>query len=128
MRTVHHSEITKAVRQLCIEANISLPKDVCGAIDAAIKAEDYLPAKNTLELLVDNYRLAEKNQVAICQDTGLACVFIEIGQEVYVDGSIEDAVNLGVKQGYADGYLRKSCVADPLRRTNTGDNTPAMIY
>ena len=128
MRTVHHSEITKTVRQLCIEANINLPKDVCSAIDMAIKAEDYLPAKNTLELLVDNYQLAAKNQMAICQDTGLACVFIEIGQEVYVDGSIEDAVNLGVRQGYADGYLRKSCVADPLRRTNTGDNTPAMIY
>ncbi len=128
MRIVHRDEITKVVRDLCIDANINLPQDVCGAIDLAIKAEDYLPAKNTLELLVDNYQLAAKNQIAICQDTGLACVFIEIGQEVYVDGSIEDAINEGVRQGYADGYLRKSCVADPLRRVNTGDNTPAMIY
>lgn len=128
MRVVNASEITKTVRQLCIDANVNLPDDVCRAIDMAIQREDYLPAKNTLELLVENYSIAAKNQVAICQDTGLACVFVEIGQEVYVDGSIEDAINEGVRQGYRDGYLRKSCVADPLRRTNTGDNTPAMIY
>lgn len=128
MRVVNASEITKTVRQLCIDANVNLPEDVCRAIDMAIQREDYLPAKNTLELLVENYGIAAKNQVAICQDTGLACVFVEIGQEVYVDGSIEDAINEGVRQGYRDGYLRKSCVADPLRRTNTGDNTPAMIY
>lgn len=128
MRVVNASEITKTVRQLCIDANVNLPEDVCRAIDMAIQREDYLPARNTLELLVENYGIAAKNQVAICQDTGLACVFVEIGQEVYVDGSIEDAINEGVRQGYRDGYLRKSCVADPLRRTNTGDNTPAMIY
>lgn len=128
MRVVNASEITKTVRQLCIDANVNLPDDVCRAIDMAIQREDYLPAKNTLELLVENYGIAAKKQVAICQDTGLACVFVEIGQEVYVDGSIEDAINEGVRQGYRDGYLRKSCVADPLRRTNTGDNTPAMIY
>ena len=128
MRIVHRDEITKVVRELCIDANINLPQDVCKAIDMAIEVEDYLPAKNTLNLLIDNYQLAAKNQIAICQDTGLACVFIEIGQEVYVDGSIEDAINEGVRQGYADGFLRKSCVADPLRRVNTGDNTPAMIY
>ena len=128
MRIVHRDEITKVVRELCIDANINLPQDVCKAIDMAIEVEDYLPAKNTLNLLIDNYQLAAKNQIAICQDTGLACVFIEIGQEVYVEGSIEDAINEGVRQGYADGYLRKSCVADPLRRVNTGDNTPAMIY
>lgn len=128
MRVVNASEITKTVRQLCIDANVNLPDDVCRAIDMAIQREDYLPAKNTLELLVENYGIAAQKQVAICQDTGLACVFVEIGQEVYVDGSIEDAINEGVRQGYRDGYLRKSCVADPLRRTNTGDNTPAMIY
>ena len=128
MRIVHRDEITKVVRELCIDANVNLPQDVCKAIDLAIEVEDYIPAKNTLNLLIDNYQLAAKNQIAICQDTGLACVFIEIGQEVYVEGSIEDAINEGVRQGYADGYLRKSCVADPLRRVNTGDNTPAMIY
>lgn len=128
MRTIHRDEITKVVRELCIDANVRLPKDVCGAIDFAIKNEDYAPAKNTLELLVENYKIAEKNEVAICQDTGLACVFIEIGQEVYVDGNLEDAINEGVRQGYRDGFLRKSCVADPLRRVNTNDNTPAMIY
>ena len=128
MRTIHRDEITKVVRELCIDANVRLPKDVCGAIDFAIKNEDYAPAKNTLELLVENYKIAEKNEVAICQDTGLACVFIEVGQEVYVDGNLEDAINEGVRQGYRDGFLRKSCVADPLRRVNTNDNTPAMIY
>ncbi len=128
MRKIQRAEITKAVRELCIDANVRLPKDVCGAIDFAIKNEDYEPAKNTLELLVENYKIAEKNKVAICQDTGLACVFIEIGQEVYVEGNIEDAINEGVRQGYHDGFLRKSCVADPLRRVNTNDNTPAMIY
>ena len=128
MRIVHRDEITKVVRELCIDANVNLPQDVCKAIDMAIEVEDYIPAKNTLNLLIDNYQLAAKNQIAICQDTGLACVFIEIGQEVYVEGSIEAAINEGVRQGYADGYLRKSCVADPLRRVNTGDNTPAMIY
>ena len=128
MRTVHAEEITRAVKELCINANIHLPKDVCKAIDLSIQQEDYLPAKNTLELLVENYQLAAKNEVAICQDTGLACVFIEIGQEVYVQGCLEDAINEGVRQGYDQGYLRKSCVADPLRRVNTNDNTPAMIY
>ncbi|MEG1782372.1 MAG: fumarate hydratase [Oscillospiraceae bacterium] len=128
MRTVDAEKITKAVRELCIDANVHLPKDVCKAIDFSIEHEDYLPAKNTLELLVANYQLAAKNQVAICQDTGLACVFIEIGQEVFVEGCLEDAINEGVRQGYKDGYLRNSCVADPLRRVNTKDNTPAMIY
>ena len=128
MRIIQRDEITKVVRELCIDANIKLPKDICGAIDSAIRYEDYVPAKNTLELLIENYTIADKNQVAICQDTGLACVFIEIGQEVYVEGSLEDAINEGVRQGYKDGFLRKSCVADPLRRVNTKDNTPAMIY
>ena len=128
MRIVHRDEITKVVRELCIDANVNLPQDVCKAIDMAIEVEDYIPAKNTLNLLIDNYQLAAKNQIAICQDTGLACVFIEIGQEVYVEGSIEDAINEGVRRGYIDGYLRKSVVRDPLDRVNTGDNTPAMIY
>ncbi len=128
MREIQAVEITQAVRELCINANINLPKDVCSAIDIAISKEDYAPAKNTLELLIENYTIAKRDKVAICQDTGLACVFIEIGQEVYVNGSLEDAINEGVRQGYADGYLRNSCVKDPLRRVNTNDNTPAMIY
>lgn len=128
MRTVEADLITQAVKELCIDANINLPRDVCRAIDTAMEKEDWRQAKGTLQLLKDNYQLAAKNKVAICQDTGLACVFIKIGQEVYVRGSIEDAVNRGVRRGYREGYLRKSCVSDPLRRVNTNDNTPAMIY
>ena len=128
MRVVKSELITETVRQLCIDANILLPEDVKCAIAQARKEEIYLPAQNTLDLLVDNYELAAREQVAICQDTGLACVFVEIGQDVYVEGSLEDAINEGVRQGYKDGYLRKSVVADPLRRVNTNDNTPAMIY
>ena len=121
MRVIKSELITETVRQLCIDAN------KC-AIAQARKEETYLPAQNTLDLLVDNYELAAREQVAICQDTGLACVFVEIGQDLYVEGSLEDAINEGVRQGYKDGYLRKSVVADPLRRVNTNDNTPAMIY
>jgi fumarate hydratase subunit alpha len=128
MRVVKSDLIVETVRQLCIDANILLPDDVKCAIDKARKEETYRPACSTLDLLVDNYELAAREQVAICQDTGLACVFVEIGQDVYVEGSLEDAINEGVRQGYKDGYLRKSVVADPLRRVNTNDNTPAMIY
>ena len=127
MRVVDSKLITDAVREMCIEANVNLPRDVRCAIEKARESEKWPVAKSTLELIKENYELAASKGVAICQDTGLACVFVEIGQEVYVDGGLEDAINEGVRQGYADGYLRKSCVADPLRRVNTGDNTPAMI-
>ncbi len=128
MREIQAAKVTEVVRELCIDANINLPKDICEAIDISISKEDYAPAKNILELLVDNYNIAKEDHMPICQDTGLACVFVEIGQEVYINGSLEDAINEGVRQGYADGYLRNSCVIDPLRRVNTNDNTPAMIY
>ncbi len=128
MRTVKSETVTAAVRQLCIDANILLPEDVKCAIDRARQEETFPAAKNTLDLLVDNYTLAAREQMAICQDTGLACVFVEIGQDVYIEGDLEEAINEGVRQGYRDGYLRKSVVADPLRRVNTNDNTPRMIY
>ena len=128
MRTVRSETVTAAVRQLCIDANILLPEDVKCAIDRARQEETFPAAKNTLDLLVDNYALAAREQMAICQDTGLACVFVEIGQDVYIEGDLEEAINEGVRQGYRDGYLRKSVVADPLRRVNTNDNTPRMIY
>ncbi len=128
MREILSSEITQIVRDLCIDANINLPKDICIAIDKAKEKEDYPMAKNTLDLLIENYNIAKEEKLPICQDTGLACVFIEIGQEVFVNGNLEQAINEGVRQGYQDGYLRKSCVKDPLRRVNTNDNTPAMIY
>ncbi len=128
MRVINSKDITKIVRDLCIETNTNLPKDVCDAIDLAIKKEDSQMAKNTLNLLIENYTIAREENVPICQDTGLALIFLEIGQEVYIDGNLEDAINEGVRQGYKDGYLRKSCVKDPIRRINTNDNTPAMIY
>ena len=128
MRTVKAESITQAVRKLCIDANINLPQDICKALHHAVENEDYLPARNTLELLIKNAEIAKEQGIPICQDTGLTCVFVEIGQEVYVEGSLEDAINEGVRQGYRDGFLRKSCVADPLNRVNTGDNTPAVIY
>ncbi len=128
MRVINSKDITKLVRDLCIETNTNLPKDVCEAIDLAIEKEDSQMAKNTLNLLIENYIIAKEERVPICQDTGLALIFLEIGQEVYIEGNLEDAINEGVRQGYTDGFLRKSCVKDPIRRINTNDNTPAMIY
>ena len=91
-------------------------------------AEPWAPAKEILERIVENYEIADNNDRPICQDTGMACVFLKIGQEVHIDGNLEDAINEGVRQGYSEGYLRKSVVRDPLDRVNTKDNTPAMIY
>jgi len=128
MRELQALSITDAVKRMCISANRELPGDVRGRIVASCESEDWQPAKETLERLIENYEIADKEGVPICQDTGVACVFVEIGQDVHITGSLNDAINEGVRQGYDEGYLRKSVVADPLRRTNTGDNTPAMIY
>lgn len=128
MRTIKSELILENVKELCMKANYFLPDDIKTALDSAIEKETFPVAKNTLGIIVENYKLAEKELMPICQDTGLACVFLEIGQDLHVCGSIEDAVNEGVRQGYAEGLLRKSCVKDPLRRINTNDNTPAMIY
>lgn len=129
MREVSAKEITKVVKDLCIETNIRLPGDVKSCIRCSTERETWDGAKNILDDLVKNYEIAEKERVPICQDTGIACVFVEIGQEVHiVDGDLTEAINEGVRQGYTEGFLRKSVVADPLNRVNTGDNTPAMIY
>ena len=129
MREIDSKHITDAVARMCIEANRNLPRDVRNCIECAHGCEPWPIAQDILGKIIDNYKIAEEDEMAICQDTGLACVFIEIGQEVYVKGSIEDAVNEGVRRGYTEGYLRKSCVAEPLgERKNTLDNTPAMIY
>ncbi len=128
MRTIKSQDISKVIRDLCIETNTNLPTDVCDAIDLAILKEDNQMAKNTLELLIENYNIAKTENVPICQDTGIACVFLEIGQEVYIEGDLEEAINEGVRNGYTEGFLRKSVVKDPIRRVNTNDNTPAMIY
>ena len=128
MREISAAKITEVVKRLCIEANCHLPQDVKNCIEGCHAAEPWAPAREILERIMENYNIADNENVPICQDTGVACVFLKIGQEVHVSGNIEEAVNEGVRQGYGEGYLRKSVVGDPLNRVNTGDNTPAMIY
>ena len=128
MRELDARMITDSVKELCIKANYILPDDIRKSLCEASECEPFPVAKNTLDILIDNYQIAENDNIPICQDTGLACVFIAIGQDLHINGNLEDAINEGVRQGYDQGYLRKSCVSDPLRRKNTGDNTPAMIY
>ena len=127
MRTISASDVTRTVATLCIQANTLLPADVQAALETAIENEPWPLAKQTLSLLRGNLDVATAKELPICQDTGMACVFIELGQEVYIDGDLEAAVNEGVRQGYGEGYLRKSVVGDPLRRVNTEDNTPAFL-
>ena len=128
MREISADKITKVVRRLCIEANCHLPQDVKDSIETAYAGETWGQAREILERIMENYQIADDQNAPICQDTGVACVFLKVGQEVHVTGSMEEAVNEGVRQGYAEGYLRKSVVRDPLDRVNTGDNTPAFIY
>lgn len=127
MRNIDAKLIEDTVARLCIEANLCLPDDVTAAIERAEKEEPWGGAKKILSLLGDNVRIASEKMLPVCQDTGMACVFLELGQDVHIDGNIEEAVNNGVRRGYGDGYLRKSVVCDPLRRVNTGDNTPALL-
>lgn len=129
MRNISAQAITDAVARLCIEANTRLPQDVQAALDKARQEEPWPLAKNTLDLLWSNLSAAREKDLPICQDTGMACVFVELGTDVHIDGSFEAAIHEGVRRGYVDGYLRKSCVAEPLfERKNTGDNTPAVIH
>ena len=129
MREIQVSAITDVIEKLCIEANTHLPKDVKCAIENCLACEDGVIAQGVLDNIIENYNIADRENVPICQDTGMACVFLEIGQDVHLaGGDLTEAVNEGVRRGYANGYLRKSVVKDPVRRGNTGDNTPAMIY
>ena len=129
MRELDVSVVRDTVARLCIEANTHLPEDVQNAIRAFQSREDWPIARGVLDNIVENFHIADAEHVPICQDTGMACVFLEVGQEVhFVGGGLYDAVHEGVRKGYAEGYLRKSVVADPIRRGNTGDNTPAMLY
>ena len=129
MREIEAAKITDTVKRLCIQANVILPEDVKNCIIKRKSEENWAPAREILDRIEENFELAAAENVPICQDTGVACVFLEIGQEVHIaGGDITQAVNEGVRQGYAEGYLRKSVVRDPLDRVNTGDNTPAMIY
>jgi len=128
MREIRAQQITEVVRRLCIDANRHLPQDMKDRIEACRSQESWAQAKEILDRIVENYNIADANNRPICQDTGMACVFLKIGQEVHIQGDIAEAVNEGVRQGYGEGYLRKSVVRDPLDRVNTGDNTPAMLY
>ena len=130
MRELDVARITEAVRDLAIETNIHLPEDVKKSLRQALEKEESPLGKEILQVILDNHDIAEKERMPICQDTGAAIVFLEVGQEVHLTGgALEDAVNEGVRQGYGEGYLRKSMVGDPvMKRKNTGDNTPAIIY
>lgn len=127
MKNIDAKVIEDTVARLCIEANLRLPPDVINAIESAEKAEPWDGAKRILSLLGDNVRIASEKTLPVCQDTGMACVFVELGQDIHIDGDFEEAVDNGVRRGYGEGYLRKSVVCDPLRRVNTGDNTPALL-
>ena len=128
MRTIQAADITNTVRDLCIRANCVMSDGLLDALRTAHESETWPVAKATLSCMLENAAIAEREMVPICQDTGAACVFIELGQDLRIEGgSLVDAVNAGVALGYTEGYLRKSMVGDPLRRMNTDDNTPALI-
>ena len=129
MREIQAQQITDVVERLCIEANEQLPEDIKNAIHRCRACEDWEIAQGVLDQIITNFEIAGEERVPICQDTGMACVFLEIGQDVHITGGdLREAVDEGVRRGYDKGYLRKSVVRDPVRRGNTGDNTPAMLY
>ena len=129
MRTLNVEEISKNIKEMCIEANHFLSKDMDIAMKNAVSTEKSPLGKKILSQLQDNLKIAGKDMIPICQDTGMAVVFLEIGQDVHFEGgNLEDAVNEGIRRGYVDGYLRKSVVKDPILRENTKDNTPAVIH
>ncbi|HBV84386.1 MAG: fumarate hydratase [Lachnospiraceae bacterium] len=129
MRRINLSKITQNIKEMCIEANYGLTSDMDNALKKSIDTEKSPLGKQILNQLQDNLKIAKEDMIPICQDTGMAVIFLEIGQDVYFEGgSLEDAINEGVRQGYIEGYLRKSVVKDPLIRENTKDNTPAVIH
>ena len=129
MRTVQAEDIKNAVKEMCISVNYQLSDDMKFCMDQAVQKENSVLGKKILCQLEENLKIAREDRIPICQDTGMAVVFADIGQDVHIEGGyIEDAVQEGVRRGYQEGYLRKSVVGDPLVRTNTGDNTPAVIY
>lgn len=129
MKTIHTEEVAKTVKEMCIEANHFLSGDMGRRLEAAVKSEESPLGKQVLKQLQENLDIAGNEMIPICQDTGMAVVFVRLGQEVHIEGgSLTDAINQGVHDGYVDGYLRKSIVGDPIERKNTGDNTPAVIH
>ena len=129
IRTVQTEIITETIKKMCIEANYSLSSDMVKAMRKAEEKEESVLGKQILAQLQDNLEIAASDMIPICQDTGMAVVFLEVGQDVHFEGgSFEDAVNEGVRRGYTEGFLRKSVVGDPILRENTKDNTPAVIH
>ncbi|MDF2612420.1 MAG: hydro-lyase, Fe-S type, tartrate/fumarate subfamily, alpha subunit [Clostridia bacterium] len=129
MKIVHFSEIVKAVKTMCIEANYYLPEDIYDALKQSERLEESPIGKDILKDICINADIAKEDHIPICQDTGTAVFFVKLGQEVYIEGGLlEEAINEGVRQGYEEGHLRKSIVENPLYRKNTGDNTPAIIH
>lgn len=129
MRAIQANEITRNIKEMCIEANHFLSADMEKTMKNAVQCEESPLGRQILEQLQENLRIAGNDMIPICQDTGMAVIFMEIGQDVHFEGgSLEEAINEGVRQGYIEGYLRKSVVADPLFRENTKDNTPAVVY
>ena len=129
IREIHVEDIIKNIKEMCIQANHYLTSDMDAALKNAVETEKSELGKKILCQLQDNLKIADEEMIPICQDTGMAVIFMEIGQDIhFVGGNLEDAINEGVRQGYVDGYLRKSVVSDPLIRENTKDNTPACIY
>lgn len=129
MREINVSEVTKAIKKMCIDANYYLSDDVKDSIKKFSQEEPWPMAKEILDKILTNIEISKVENMPMCQDTGMACVFVKMGQDVHiVGGNLEDAINEGVRQGYCEGYLRKSVVKDPLDRINTGDNTPSVIY
>ena len=128
MREIKGEAISQAVARLCMSANRNLLEDVRACITRSREQEPWEPARGILDRIVENYEIAEEEQLPICQDTGVACVFLDVGQEVHIQGDLEQAVHEGVRRGYLEAGLRCSVVADPLRRVNTKDNTPAIVY
>ncbi len=129
MRNIHTDEIISNIKEMCIEANITLASDVEKRVRSAYEEETSPLGKQILGQLGENLDIAAAEQIPICQDTGMAIIFVKLGQEVHIEGqNLEDAVNEGIRRGYEEGYLRKSVVADPLIRINTGDNTPGIIH
>ena len=128
MREISAERITEVVARLCVQANNHLPQDVKDCIRCSYEQENWPQAREILERIMENYQIADREDCPVCQDTGVACVFVKLGQEVHIQGDLNEAIHEGVRQGYREGFLRKSVVKDPLDRVNTGDNTPAMIY
>lgn len=129
MREIKAEEITELIREMCITANKILPNDLCSEIEKSFESETKALPKSIIKTISDNLVCAKELDIPICQDTGMAVIFAEVGQDVHIaGGGFEDAVNEGVRQGYTDGLLRKSVVGDPLKRVNTNDNTPAVIH